>query len=162
MSVQVRRLSATAGVAAVLGLAAAAPAAAGPVPAPPPIGPNQFFAGAVNGMTADVRIPVICDPDGRTGHPRAGQTVAVLPVSVAEGSTTGFTGEAGKVVGVGVGTSTEPQPSVTLRRYQVAEEIPTSVLLPCDGPGVVSFLPEPASTTSRPATVRVLFVPVPR
>jgi len=140
------------GTAAALMLAVAAPV-------PVPVGPNQFFVGVVNDATSDARIEVSCAASGTVGHPRAGQTVAVLPASGSGTAQTGFTGTAGKEVGVGVGAGTGTQTELRLRSYQVREPIPTSLVLPCTGPGVVSFVPAPASDTSRPAMVKVTFVP---
>jgi hypothetical protein len=125
---------------------------------PVAVGPKQFFVGVVNDATTDARIAVMCDVSGTTGHPRPGQSVAVLPASGSATSPTGFTGAAGKVIGVGLGVGTGPRADLQLGFYQVREPIPTSLLMPCAGSGLVSFVPAPASTTSHPATVKVTFV----
>src|SRR4029450_2178268 len=126
-------LGVTIGVAAVLGLATAPAAHAGPTT---PIGPNQFFVGVVNGASADARILVSCDGPGRTGHPLAGQTAAALPVSTPTTPAPASTGEAGKALGVGAGATSAPEPLVELRFYQVRDPIPTTVEVPCGGSGV--------------------------
>lgn len=156
MSVHAGRASTVVGVAAVVALSFATPAVASPIP----VGPNQFFIGVVNDATTDARIDVVCNPSGKSGHPLAGQSVAVLPASGSATTPTGFTGATGKVIGVGLGATADPQPVLQLGVYQVRQPIPTSVVTPCGGSGVVSFIPAPASATSRPATVKVTFVSV--
>jgi hypothetical protein len=142
-------------VSTIIAATAALVLAVGP---PAPVGPNQFFVGVVNDASVDAQVFVTCDASGTTGHPRAGQTVAVLPASGTGTAQAGFTGTAGKEIAVGVGAGTGTQAVLRLRLYQVREQIPTSLLVPCTGSGLVSFLPAPASDTSRPATVKVTFV----
>jgi hypothetical protein len=170
MSVRTGRLGAVIGITAALALAGATPAMAQSAPDPgarlrsasdpAPVGPNQFFVGVVNDATVDARVEVLCDASGTTGHPRAGQNVAVLAALGAPNSPAGFTGAAGKMIEVGLGASTGPRAVLRLGFYQVPEPIPTSLVVPCTGSGTVSFAAAPASPTSRPATVKVTFVPL--
>jgi hypothetical protein len=146
-------------------LAVASPAVADPAP----IGPNQYFTAFVNGQPGEVRLEVICDGTAgtagvlATGHPVAGQTVEVRPAFVTQDdlipppiSNFGFTGSAGKAVGVSfIGFSAPPQ--MLLREYEVPVEIPTNIVVPCFGIGDVTFAPVPTSRTAAPATVKVVF-----
>jgi hypothetical protein len=153
-------------------LATASPAIAEPVVDPIPIGPNQAFVGVVNGSRVEGRIAVRCfAPTGaepNTGNPIAGQTVAVENVFTTESDAVvgpplpvlGFTGSAGRVVGVNFGTSDLTKPPVVIRAYNVAVPIPTDIVVPCRGSGVVRFDPLPTSPTARPGAVKVTFVPV--
>lgn len=151
-------------------VATASPVMAGPVVDPIPIGPNQAFVGVVNGSRVDARIAVRCfvSPDGEsTGNPIAGQTVAVENVFTTQPDPVlpplpvlGFTGSAGRVVGVNFGASDQTKPPVLVRAYNVATPIPTDIVVPCRGSGVVRFDALPTSPTARPGAVKVIFVPV--
>lgn len=133
-----------------LGLTAAS------VAAQTPIGPNQQFAGAVNGSTTDANIIMICPGPsfpGQTGHPQAGQGVQVV-----ENTGTGFTGAAADRIVASFGPSSSASLVFVFTEYGVAQDIPTTALLPCSGTGVVTFVPQPTSATARNATVKVHFV----
>jgi hypothetical protein len=149
--------------AAVL-LGAASPAAAGGVD-PVPITPNQAFNGVVNGATGVSRIAVNCDGPVDvvpTGHPVAGQTLTAVQVDrTGTIPGTGFTGSAGTSVVVSVSPFVSPLPPVTLRFFQLNAPIPTNILVPCSGEGVVSFTPSLTSATARTAVVKVFFVSKP-
>jgi hypothetical protein len=167
---QARKFSRGAALFAATGLlvAGATPALAADTAAPSPLGPNQFFIGQVNGQTDLGRIAVDCDGPSdpvRTGHPAPGQTVAVLPAIRPIGVTEvivppitgpGFTGSVVKAIGATVSGIGVPVPAV-LTEYETTAEIPTSILVPCEGTGRVVFAPSPTTPTSRPATVRVTF-----
>jgi hypothetical protein len=152
-------------------LAGAAPAMA-TVLDPIPIQPNQAFVGVVNGSSGEARINVRCfAPTGvvpTTGHPVAGQKVSVTRVFTAAPdrpvgtpvSGLGFTGSAGRAVGVGFGPTDATKPPVLLRGYELGAEIPTDLVVPCGGTGAVTFNPLPTSPTARPAVVKVTFVRV--
>ncbi|GAA3293457.1 hypothetical protein Dvina_29575 [Dactylosporangium vinaceum] len=161
MSGKLRRWFVPLGAAAVL-FGAADPAVAGGVLDPAPVSPNQAFVGQVNGVAGLSRIAVVCDGPADivpTGHPAAGQTVTA--VQVRTGDTTlgvGFTGSAGTAIVVGIGSSVSPLPPVTLRFFQANAAIPTNVLVPCTGTGVVSFTPTLTSATARTAATKVTFV----
>jgi hypothetical protein len=144
-------------------LAGASPALAGVVVDPGPIRPEQSFVGLVNGVSDRARIVVNCGgpiTPGKTGHPVAGQTVAVQQVIGApvQKPGEGFTGTAGKEIGVALATSVPP---LRLRFYGTSAQIPTDVPVPCSGESVVVFAPEPTSPTARAATVKVLFASLP-
>jgi hypothetical protein len=158
-----RGLAAAAGLAAgTLGIAGApAASAAAPADAIVPVGPHQTFLGDVNGVSAAAVIKVGCfgpvTPTS-TGHPLDGQTVAVHLVADDPTKTAGYTGESanrivvqfedsGPVVGL----------PVSLSGYGVKAAVPTSLELPCYGPGKVNFVPSPTSSTARTATVAVTY-----
>ncbi len=151
-----------------IALAAAGAIVAAPLPAfadgivdPAPIGPNQAFVGVVNDKTANATIKVACFGPvypGETGHPLAGQTVKVLPVTGPTTGFTGFTGSAANSVLVSFGISSSAASPVILHTWAVSAAIPTSLLLPCYGTGTVTFAPYPTSATARSATVGVTYV----
>jgi hypothetical protein len=153
------------GVATLL-VAGATPATAAVVD-PGPIGPNQFFTAQVNGVSGQSRIAVVCDGGTDllpTGHPVAGQIVRVVPAVLPPTGPlplAGFTGSAGKAVTVGLGASDVPKPFAVLRFYQAGASIPTDLVVPCTGTGVVTFVPTPMSDTARASAVKVTFVTQP-
>jgi len=131
----------------------AASAAANPVP----IGPNQYFAGLVNGTHNRPVIYMICPGPtfpGQTGHPESGQNVSVTQTTAL---TAGFTGSLANSIVV-----TFPGPvsntAITLKFYDTPAAIPTSLFLPCSGTGQVRYNPEPTSPTARADVVTVTFV----
>jgi hypothetical protein len=120
------------------------------------VGPNQRFAGAVNGNTADATVVMICPgpaTPGQVGHPQAGQGVQVVT-----GTGGGFTGSAATAIVATLGPSSSAAPSFTFKEYGTPQDIPTTALLPCSGTGTALFTPRPASTTARGATVTLHFV----
>jgi hypothetical protein len=149
--------------AAGLVLAAAPLASADAVVA---VGPGQYFTAQVNGPSttaAPAAIKVVCPgpvTPGEQGHPVSGQTVAaflVLP-PVASPNQFGFTGTAAHQIDVFFSpASSGVAAPVVLTAYGVQAKIPTTLLLPCGGSGVVDFVPEPGSATARPYEVPVVY-----
>jgi hypothetical protein len=120
-----------------------------------PIGPNQQFAGVVNGSAANATVYVICPGPGfpgQTGHPRAGQ-----PVQVVENTGGGFTGSAANRIVAAFEASTTSS-GLVFKEYGVPQDIPTTLFVPCSGTGTMVFTPLPTSSTARSATVKVTFV----
>ncbi len=133
------------GVRILIGLASTAVAAVLITPAAGAarIKPGQHFVGIVNGPTVTVSaVPVIhtvCagpSTPGRTGPVAGGQTVAVARV----GSGNGYTGPFRQVYAwIEQDASTQGVHQVKLVTYSKAVAIPTSVRVPCDGTGQVTF-----------------------
>jgi hypothetical protein len=121
-----------------------------------PIGPNQQFAGAVNGNTTNAKVIMICPgpaSPGQTGHPEAGQGVEVV-----ENSGTGFTGAVANRIVATLGPASSTNLTFVFTEYGVPQDIPTTAVLPCSGTGVATFAPQPTSSTARNATVKLQFV----
>jgi hypothetical protein len=159
MPVKPRRLVPL-GVAAIL-FATAAPAVADPIIDPGPVGANQFFTALVNDRSGQSRIAVNCDGPTDvvpTGHPVAGQTVEAIQTSAIVGPSDGFTGTAARALDVSFGRSGSPAFDVQLRFFRQRLPIPTTLVVPCSGPGIVRFVPDPTSPTARSAAVKVTFV----
>jgi hypothetical protein len=168
----VRRILLAAAVAAAIAAQLLGTSAAG-AESPPiaPIGPNQFFNGLINGAKENAIIRMACfGPEpvgGRTGHPLAGQNVAVSgplaisPVSIAG---VGFTGLADSINATlyfatpVVGTQPGGTPLATFRFYNDPAPISTELTLPCSGRGVAVFNPVMGGEKARPARVSVSFV----
>lgn len=152
-------------VAALALIAAAAPSAgAGPVQDPIPIGPGVYFTAQVNAHGGPAVITVVCPGPitaTSTGHPLAGQKVEVLsgaPTSAIDG----YTGTAAHSIDAivsGPSGSTVNLP-IVLTSFFAPVAIPTTLVLPCSGTGVVSFVPIPASPTARGFAVKVTFVDI--
>jgi len=129
------------------------------------IRPNQVFGALVNGengRSSPVEIQMACFgplKPGETGHPLAGQTVAVFQPEDING-TFGNTGAYGHEIGAFFGP---PPPGgsvpgggpVIFHRYGTMK-MPTSEVLPCAGSGNVTFVPLPMS----PGTEKDVVVPV--
>lgn len=136
------------------------------------VGPNQYFTGVINGHEGNTATPIPIQMAcfgpvrrGETGHPMAGQTLAVqqlFPPSATAGSL-GFTGN-DREIGVffngpppitrnGAATATP-----IFKRYDLSKPLPTELTLPCEGTGTVYFTPIPVVPPSRTATVPVAFV----
>jgi hypothetical protein len=137
--------------------------AAGAQIQPSPIGPNQLFNGLVNGSSGSAVIRMACFGPirpGQTGHPFAGQTVAV---SRALEAGPGFTGLADSIAATlfypspvaGTGTAVA---LAVFRYYNLPAPISTALNLPCAGRGSVVFNPVLGGPSARPAVVRVYFV----
>jgi hypothetical protein len=158
------RSAAVIGATLVTCAAAVLPAQAGPV------GPKQYFTGVINGKDGNTVTPIIIRmacvgpiKPGETGHPVAGQTVAVHQLFPPVSSTLGYTGNDSEIgaffnapppaAGARPATST---PIFT--RYDKPKPLPTSVVLPCAGTGTVYFTPIPVVPPSRTATVPVRYV----
>ncbi len=137
------------------------------------VGPNQFFTGVVNGVSGNTIVPITIRMacfgpvrPGQTGHPMAGQTLAVhelFPPSTSGGSL-GATGN-DKEIGVFFGTpppatpgAVAPAGATIFTRYDSPKPLPTSLLLPCGGTGTVWFTPIPVIPPSRSQAVSVQFV----
>jgi hypothetical protein len=148
-----------------LALSGALPASADVIPTPRPVGPDEVFTAFVNGRSGESVVNVNCDTSAggtKSGHPAAGQNVEVLAGAVRGPvpASIGFTGSAAKEIGAGVGFSESPVPPIHLPVYGRLVEIPTSAVVPCDGAGVVTFVPQPNSLNAVQATVKVTFVSV--
>ena len=155
----------TAPISAVAALAlAAAPVATADVVTP--IGPNTYFTAQVNGPASTANtsvIKVVCPgpaTPGQTGHPVSGQTVealSVLPPSPVP-STLGYTGSTAHQIDVLFSpASSGTAPAVVLKAFFAPTAVPTTLLLPCSGSGVVDFVPEPTSPTARSYQVPVVY-----
>jgi hypothetical protein len=123
------------------------------------IGPNQSFAGRVNGGFYRVTIAMACfgpiEP-GETGHPVSGQTLEVIPPPpVAYGPIhIGYTGSTGTSVVVRQGGAKLAR----LTQYFQMVNIPTTAVFPCAGKGMFRFVPKPISSDSLVGRVSVRFV----
>ena len=121
-----------------------------------PIGPDHQFAGAVNGSTTDATIYMVCAGpvlQDQLGHPQAGQSVQVVADTGK-----GFTGSAANSIVASIGPSPDLSLTFTFTEYGVPQDIPTTAVLPCSGTGIAIFDPQPSSSTSTSATVRLQFV----
>lgn len=146
---------------ALIVAATAAPAAAGGVVDPAPIGPNNYFVGLVNNTTGPATVQMACVGPvvpGQTGHPLAGQTVKALPVTPPTSTITGYTGTAATAIAVTFATPASVGTPIVLHDWAVSAPIPTTLVLPCSGTGLVTFTPIPTSPTAKAATVTVNFV----
>ena len=130
---------------------------------PLPIGPDQVFAGQVNGVPGNAPIQTDCLGPiavGETGHPLPGQYVEAVPAPTSSAAA-GYTGSAGRLLQVTLAGPVSSTPSNligTLSSYYVQLPIPTTLTVPCSGTGVVAFTPTPTSPTARAATVTVDFL----
>lgn len=128
------------------------------------VGPRQYFTATVNGMTgetAPVVIKMVCAGPSATGHPLAGQTVAVHEIFAPSGGTTalGYTGRRATSIGVFFG----PPPAISsttayinITRYG-SKAIPTTLTLPCSGSGQATFVPLPLNPSEHSIAVPVTF-----
>lgn len=142
-------------------LAAASPAAAGS------IGPDQYFAGDVNGHTSSpAPIEMGCFgpvTPGETGHPLAGQYAAVVPPAAATtNSDVGYTGSAANAVSISLivtsGDIVRFIPLGSVADYGTKVPIPTTLVLPCYGSAEAVFAPTPSGVGARNATLTVDFI----
>lgn len=121
------------------------------------VGPGQSFRGLVNKSDQSPTVTVVCPgPAGgdRRGPPTGNQTVEVVPSPALSGP--GFTGSAAdRVVAV---FRADPSSRIRLRSYNHPKPIPTTLQLPCDGTGVVRFMPRPTSSSAHVERVSVQFV----
>jgi hypothetical protein len=151
----------------VLGVTAAAALPAAAAVTGRRVAPKQFFTGVINGTDGNTANPIAINmacfgpiKRGETGHPMAGQTVAVhqlFPPSTAPGSL----GETGNDHQINLYFNAVPSAAagaVTFTRYDRTQKLPTSLTLPCSGTGTAYFTPIPAVPPSRAATVPVEFV----
>jgi hypothetical protein len=147
--------------AATLLLATPAPAFADGVVDPAPIGPDQTFIGEVNDQATNATIRMDCFGPvhvGQTGHPLAGQTVAVLPLKDPTPIDAGYTGSTAHRWTCSSASRRARSRRFVLTSWAVPAKIPTTLVLPCYGTGTVTFAPYPTSPTARSATVQVTFV----
>ncbi len=136
------------------------------------VGPDQYFTGVINGHDGNTVTPITIDMacfgaamPGETGHPMAGQTLAVhqlFPPTTSTGSL-GFTGNDAEIGAfINVLPPVTPSGLVTstpiFKRYDVTKPLPTSLTLPCSGNGTAYFVPIPVVPPSRIASVPVRFV----
>ena len=109
----------------------------------------------MNGAHDNAVVYVACGgpivPDRRT-HPLSGQTVSVAHVRTSGG----FTGSVGTRIVARFLDDTSV--AVKFTSYGVQQEVPTSILVPCEGKGVVRFAPKPRSSTSVADFVEVAYV----
>jgi hypothetical protein len=119
------------------------------------IGPNQQFAGVVNGSAANATVYVVCPgpASGQMGHPVAGQGVQVV-----ENTGSGFTGSAADRIAANLTPTGTTSATLVFTQYGVPQDIPTTLFLPCSGNGTAVFTPLPTSETARNATVKLTFV----
>ena len=111
-----------------------------PAGAKQPIGPNQQFAGLVNGTRASAVVYTVCAGPataGRTGPVASGQTLAVARVGTGHGNTGPFNRVYAWFVPESGATTAPTQ--LKFWSYRVSKAIPTSVQVPCDGTGTVEF-----------------------
>jgi hypothetical protein len=156
-------------IAAVAAVGLAGTSATAAIIDPAPIGPNQFFHGDVNGLSANATITTDCVGPVRpneSGHPVGNQYVDVLPgVSSGSAVSVGFTGSAGNSVRAALllPISSGPASGIvlgTLRDYVVRLTIPVDITVPCNGSADVVFTPLPTSDTAKSATVHVTLVSI--
>ena len=136
------------------------------------VGPDQFFTGVINGHLGNTSTPITIRmacfgpvTPGETGHPMAGQTLAVhqlFPPTATAGSL-GFTGNDAEIgvffnvvppVRPGASVSTTP----IFKRYNAPKRLPISLTLPCGGTGTAYFTPIAVVPPSRTASVPVEFL----
>jgi hypothetical protein len=127
------RTLATVAVAVTVIAVAGAPAGA------EPIGPNQHFAGLVNGTRSSAVVTTACagPAAGRTGPVTGGQTLAVVRGQGRHGYTGPFTAIYAWFVPQSGATTAPTQ--LKFESYRAPQAIPTSVQVPCAGTGEVEF-----------------------
>ena len=161
-------LSRRAAVLAVFAATAlAVPVTASAASTGPAVGPNQFFTGAElgpisTGTAAKDVIFVDCPAAASTGHPVPGQSVEVnLAATIT--APYGFTGadatsiEADLIWSQANPPITVDEPIANLTAYATPEPIPTDIVVPCSGSGVLSFVPQPGSSNSISYTLYIGF-----
>ena len=163
--VYLRRLTTVVAAVGLIGVPAIAFTSAHAFAAGSTIKPHQYFIGLVNGSTGrpePVAIRMRCFGPvvpGETGHPMAGQTLAVRHVPAS--ANVGMTGADTTSIGVFFGTLPPASPGassswVDFTQYG-QQPLPTSLNLPCGGTENVNFIPLPL-TPSRLYAVPVSFV----
>ncbi len=151
----VRRISRAVSVVAIVIGALATPAEA----TTSPVAPNQHYIGLVNTKHTGAVIYVVCPGPvviGRTGPPAGNQTVAVRQVSSGGGYTGSFAHEIWAQFG------RDLFHVVGFTSYNTAKPIPTSLRLPCQGTGTVTFTTcfgtLPCAANAKADTVTVTFM----
>jgi hypothetical protein len=140
---------------ALLGLLAASSPAAVAVS----IGPHQHYIGLVSGEHVNAVIYVVCPGPAtlhRTGPPAGNQTVSVRRARAGGGETGSIAHE------IWAEFNKDVVHVVGFTRYHTAEAIPTTLQLPCEGTGTVTFTPcfgtIPCATDARDDVVPVSFI----
>ena len=113
------------------------------------VGPNQRFAGLVNGNHRGAVVYVACAGPvwpGRTGPATGGQYVAALRLPSSASAGGGET--AGSATHIVVRFANAPGMPVSLTTYGVAKSLPSGLELPCSGTGKVSFTPVPKDASA--------------
>jgi hypothetical protein len=129
------------------------------------VGPHQYFQGKVFGPITSSAVNVIevaCAGPEATGHPVPGQSVEAQLVLPPVNTTLGYTGNTAKEIDANLIYARGPVVVVTfvaaITSYFVQVPIPTSITVPCSGPGVMSFSPSPDPDNSgRSSNVDVTF-----
>jgi hypothetical protein len=155
---RIRVRAQSAGLAAMVGAALATLVATTAAAAPVPIAPGQIFLGQVNGSIADATLTVVCPGPATSGHP-TGDTVSVMKL---QDPIPGFgrTGNAHRIDATlswsrgGVDTVARVTSFTTYR----TKKVPTSLVVPCSGPGLVTFTPRNGGHDATPTTVGVTFL----
>jgi hypothetical protein len=131
------------------------------------VGPKQYFQGEVFGVVAsnaqDVIRVACASSAAATGHPLAGQSVAVHQIYPPVTATPGYTGDFGTEIAANLiwsrGTISVLIPIATFTSYDAPAPIPTSITVPCSGSGTMSFSPSPdPDGTGRSDSVNITFV----
>ncbi len=120
------------------------------------IGPNQQFAGVINGSAAKAVVRVVCP--GPVGPNSTGPPVAGQGVQVVENTGTGFTGSAADRIVASFGSISGAAQILVFSEYGVPQNLPATFRLPCGGTRTIPFTPLPTSSTARSATVDVTFI----
>ena len=131
---RVRHLTTSSAIAAVVLLTACYPTSG-------PIGPNQHFQALVNGSNHDPVVHTVCPGPvtaGRMGTAAAGQTLSVVRVS-SGGGNTGVFSEIRAWVDPATPTPPGGPPSLTFATYGTDQTIPSTMPVPCSGPGRLVF-----------------------
>ena len=123
---------------------------------PTKVGPNQYFAGVVNGKLQDATVKVVCPPIGTVGRALPGQTLSVTWLPVVA-SNFGYTGSKAHAILANVGPGPSATDIVRFTRYNKPQAFPTNVPVPCGGTGLVVFTPVPGSKGAFPGTVTVSY-----
>lgn len=136
------------------------------------VGPKQYFTGVVDSQDGNITTPIVIRMDcvrpvssGETGHPIAGQTLAVHQLFPPTRASSGL-GYTGSDSQIGFFTVLPPSGStprassdaVVFKRYDESEPLPTSLSLPCSGGGHFFFVPTPVVPPSQSQSVPVDFV----
>jgi hypothetical protein len=103
------------------------------------IGPDEHFLGLVNGSNDDPVVYTICPGPawpGRVGPVAGGQTMSVA--EVADGG--GFTGPFDRVFAwFDPSTAAGAPTQLRFRYFGIPKPVPTSIRVPCEGAGTVTF-----------------------
>ncbi len=155
------RFLAVGAVALAMAAAVAAPAAAGPVQDPVPVGPNQYFTGTVNGHPPGQAVVYVFCPGpispGELGRPLGNQPVEVQLAAATGAADIGYTGSAATSIVAAFRASAATTIIANFKSYYVPVNIPTGIPVPCYGTGAISFIPSPGSATAHAATLDVTF-----